>query len=413
MDRMVNYNYYIWVEIEANKLRIIDEDYFKGIIKKCRETGIGSIILSAKDTTGFCIYQSSFVPHYSRFDKDFEDTDYLKTYIDAAHEAGLKLYAGIDVFAEGRVKEKHKLSPGFINTQWQTRMYGIDENGNPKIQSVAELNDIKTTGAIDDFNEVFVNPVMDEVRDYELNIIKELVTNYHIDGVVLDRVRFVGLGSDFSDYTKDRFEEFIQEKVRNWPEDIYKLEAQQGMAADKNLKVNYGPLFGQWVTFRASIIKTFIKQVRTMIKESGKNVEFADYTGSWYPLYYLVGANWASEKYVPEEYPWVDKNYADTGYAEYIDTLLSGFYYTDVTVKDALDKGRPAYWYSVEGSGDMVQKVVGDAVPYVGSLFLQQYENEPEVFSNAVDMCFKKSGGCMLFDLCYVDDYDWWAQCKR
>lgn len=410
---MVNYNYYIWVEIEANKQRIIDEEYFKSIIKKCREAGIGSIILSAKDTTGFCIYKSSFVPHYNRFDKDFEYTDYLKTCIDAAHAEGLKLYAGIDVFAEGRVKQRHRLSPGFINTGWQTGMYGINENGKPEIQPIAELNNIRTAGSIDDFSEVFVNPVMEEVRNYELSIIKELVTNYDIDGVVLDRVRFVGLGSDFSNYTKGRFEEFIGKKVPNWPEDIYQLEAPQETEKDRNLKVVYGPLFGQWVTFRAGIIKTFIKQVRTMIKESGKNVQFADYTGSWYPLYYLVGANWASEKYVPEEYPWVDKSYADTGYAEYIDTLLSGFYYTDVTVRDALDKGRPDYWYSVEGSGDMVRKVVGDAVPYVGSLFLQQYENESETFGKAVDMCFEKSGGCMLFDLCYVDGYDWWAQCKR
>lgn len=405
---MLNYNYYIWVEIEANKHRILNPEYFRKVLKNCKEAGIGSVIFSAKDTTGFGIYKSSFVPHYSEFDKDFSDIDYLKTYLDAAHEEGLKFYAGVDVFAEGRVKAEHKLSPGFVNQDWQTQMYGIDENGNPVIQPIAKLSNIQTTGSIDDFNEVFVNPVREDVRDYELRIVKELITNYDLDGVVLDRVRFVGLGSDFSDYTRNKFEAYIEEKVQNWPEDIYKLEASK-----ENIDVKYGPRFGQWVTFRASVIKDFILEVQRLTKESGKNVEFLDYTGSWYPLYYLVGANWASSRYVPDEYPWVQSNYANTGYAENIDKLLSGFYYTDVTIKDAIKNGKPEYWYSVEGSGDMLQKVVGNSVPYVGSLFLQQYENDPETFGKAVDMCFEKSSGCMLFDLCYVDDYGWWAACKR
>lgn len=405
---MLNYEYYVWVEVEANKKRIINFDAFENAVKKCVKAGIGSIILSVKDTTGFCLYNSQFVPHYTGFDQDFENVDYLKAYIKLAHENAIKLYAGIDVFSEGRTKQFNPLSPGFVHPSWQTEIYGVDETGAAKIQKVTDTNPIQTTGSIDDFNEVFVNPVIDEVQDYEVSIIQELLANYDIDGIVLDRARFVGLSSDFSDYTRMKFEEFTGKPVSVWPEDIYRL-----VSSEDGLKVEYGSDFGKWITFRAQIIKNFIVKVRKTIDAADKKVAFIDYTGSWYPLYYLVGANWASDSYIPQEYPWVNgAEYAQTGYAEYLDKLLSGFYYSDVTRLEAKQKCRPDYWYSVEGSGDLVQKVVGDAAPYVGSLFLQQYQNDGACFHRAVEMCFQKSSGCMLFDLCYIEDYNWWELCK-
>ena len=405
---MLNDQYYIWVETEANKKRILDSTVFENVIKKCVGAGIGTIILCVKDTTGFCLYNSRFVPHYCKFDRDFADVDYLRTYLKLAHKYGVKLCAGIDVFSEGRTKQINPLSPGFSHPTWQTQIYGVDKMGNAKVQRVADSAPIQTTGSIDDFNEVFVNPVMDEVQDYELSIIQELLANYEIDGIVLDRARFVGLSSDFSDYTRAKFENFAGEKVAVWPEDIYRL-----VSVESGIQVEYGPDFGKWVTFRARIINNFMIKVRNVISHADSKVKFIDYTGSWYPEYYLVGANWASDHYVPKEYPWVNEmEYAKTGYAKYLDTLLSGFYYSDITRQEAKENNQPDYWYSVEGSGDLVEQVVGDTVPYVGSLFLKQYENDGEKFHKAVEMCFKKSSGCMLFDLCYIDGYDWWKFCK-
>lgn len=406
---MVDINYYVWVEIEANKQSILDEDYFGSLLDRCYETGIGTVILSVKDTTGFCIYKSGFVPHYSLFDMAFGETDYLQLYVDMAHEKGIRLFAAIDVFAEGSMKYPNPLSPGFINDEWQTRMYAVDPEGNTVIKKISELGDCRTTGSIDDFREIFVNPVHEDVRAYELDIIREITANYNIDGIVLDRARFVGLGSDFGDYTRERFEKYIGEKVADWPNDIYRLN----WSGQADIQVEFGSLFGKWITFRAEIIKDFIRKAEGIVKESGKNIIFSDYTGSWYPLYYLVGANWASSGYVPEEYPWVGSEYACTGYAEKLDLLLSGFYYPDVTIKDAEASGQPAYWYSVEGSGDMVKKVVGNSVPFVGSLFLQQYEGKPETLKAAIDMCFEKSGACMLFDLCYIVNDNYWDACQR
>lgn len=400
-------NYYVWIEIEANKQRVLNKNKMEKAFDKCVESNIGSIILSVKDTSGFGIYNSEIVPHYHEYDNNFEPRDYLKKYIEMAHSKGLKLYAAVDVFSEGTMKFRNEKSPGFVNPQWQTHMYGIDGNGSPKINPISHAKDIRTTGAIDDFDTIFVNPIRDDVREYELSIIKELVENYNFDGIVLDRVRYVGLASDFSNYTRDKFEEFINKKVENWPTDIYKLKDING-----ELKVEYGDLFGKWSTFRAHYIKKFICSVEEFMSLH-KEMEFIDYTGSWYPIYYMVGANWASKNYVPEEYPFNVEGYSETGYAEHIDKLLSGFYYPEVTMEEAKENNRPDYWYSVEGSGIIAEKVVKGATPIIGSLFVQQYENNPEAFKKAIDMCFKKSEGCMIFDMCYLEDYHWYSLCKR
>jgi uncharacterized lipoprotein YddW (UPF0748 family) len=362
---LLNHEYYVWVEITANKKRILDCECFAAMLDKCVQAGIGSMILSVKDTSGFCLYDSKFVPHYADFDADFDRIDYLQEYLQQAHERGMKLYAGIDVFAEGSTKRKNLLSPGFAHPSWQTEVYGLDETGAGKIQRVADAAPIRTTGSIDDFNEVFVNPVMEEVQEYEISIIQELIGKYDIDGIVLDRARFVGLSSDFSKDTREKFEGFAQEKIEHWPEDIYCLTADES-----GLKIEYGAVFGKWVEFRAKVIKDFILKVRKTIDNADKKLAFMDYTGSWYPLYYMVGANWASERYVPEEYPWVNaQEYAKTGYAESLDRLLSGFYYNEVTRLEAESNQKP-YWYSVEGSGDMVEKVLYHQSELIGKAML-------------------------------------------
>ncbi len=399
----MNSNYYIWIEIEANKRTITDADIFRQTMQKCRNAGIGAVILSVKDTTGFAIYKSKFAPHYSEYDKIFKEKDYLTECLETVHSLGMKCYASVDVFAEGRKENPHPKMPAYQNTSWQTCVYGMNDLNEMVIQPISEKAAIRTEGSIDDFQELFVNPANDDVCEYELSLLKEIMTNYEIDGITLDRVRFVGLGSDFSPVTKRKWEQYIG-REHNWPEDIYCFREKDGKQ-----ELQYGELFGEFLTFRAGLISSFVERVRRLVDAQQKKIEFWDYTGSWYPLYYQVGANWASTNYKAVEYPWVDeKKYRKTGYAEQLDGLMSGFYYPQVTEQEAEEANQPAYWYSVEGSGRMANKVTMNAVPVVGSLFLAQYQDNLDAMTKAVKMCFQTSTGCMLFDLSYLVENDWW-----
>ncbi|MBB6694678.1 family 10 glycosylhydrolase [Cohnella xylanilytica] len=54
-------------------------------------------------------------------------------------------------------------------------------------------------------NEYFVNPLHPDVQAYERSIIREIVANYDVDGVVLDWLRFDDYNMDLSDYTRQAY----------------------------------------------------------------------------------------------------------------------------------------------------------------------------------------------------------------
>lgn len=321
----------------------------------------------------------------------------------------MKIYASFDVFAEGNRLKKNPYMKGLNNEGWMCEVYGLDEEDNPVVQLITDERPIQTVGSIDDFGEIFVNPGNDEVVEYELHLIEEVMNGYEIDGIVLDRVRYVGLSTDFSELTINKWKKAngIMEEVDL--ADIYKLTKKDG-----EIEIEYGKYFSSFNTFRAQTISDFIQKVRKLVDEANKKIEFIDYTGSWYPEYYTVAANWASPNHLEDSYPATNsEEYAKTGYIRYIDRMLSGFYYEDVEIREAREHNMPQDWYSVEGSADIAYQVTQHEKPMIGSLYLFQYNENPENIRRAVDMCFKKSDGCMLFDLCYLIKNDWWKYVIR
>jgi len=251
-------------------------------------------------------------------------------------------------------------------------------------------------------SSVFVNPIREDVREYELSIIEEIITNYDIDGIVLDRARYANEHADFSDFSREKFEEYIGEPVANWPEDIYEIEL-----TGSEQEIVPGPLYQDWVEFRAHNIQSYFKEAESLIHSHNEDLMFTTYVGSWYPLYYNEGVNWASQTHHPE-YDWASEDYHKTGYAEYLDFLMTGNYYYDVTIEESDAKQLP-YWYSVEGSAQLAMDVVNYATPLYGSLYLYQYEGDPEQFRKAIRAVEDNTHGIMLFDLVYLEQYDWWS----
>lgn len=402
-------HYFVWVEITANRNLILDGARFSEAMERCAECGIDSVILSIKDTSGFVLYPSKYAEHYSKFNDRFQNTDYLQQCLEIVHEKGMKLYASFDVFAEGNKKRRSPYMKGLNRTGWMCEVYGLNQEDKPVVQLIADETPIQTIGSIDDFGEVFVNPANDEVVDYELCLIEEVINRYDIDGIVLDRVRYVGLSSDFSQLSINKWKQASGIEGEIDLSDIYRLKK-----IDGKVEIEYGKYFGSFNTFRAQLICDFIRKVRQLVDHADKKVEFLDYTGSWYPLYYLMAANWASPDHLEEAYPATDPaEYAKTGYIRYVDRMLSGFYYEDVEIREAREHHKPQDWYSVEGSADIAYAVTRREKPILGSLYLHQYADQPENITRAIDMCFSKSDGCMLFDLSYLVLNDWWKYAAR
>lgn len=247
----------------------------------------------------------------------------------------------------------------------------------------------------------FVNPLYPEVREYELNIIKEIVTNYDIDGIVLDRARYSNIYADFSDLSRSEFEKYIGSKVVNWPSDIFSIKF-----TDTSEVIQAGPLYKKWIEWRARNIYNFFVDAQSLVKSFNKDVDFSTYVGSWYPYYYSEGVNWGSQDYYPKQ-PWASEDYNKYGYAGVLDFIMTGLYYEDITIEEALASGNPE-WMSVEGAGNLSTEVVNQDTFVYGSLYLLQYQNKPERFKQAIEKTLQTTNGIMIFDLVYLEWYDWW-----
>ena len=101
----------------------------------------------------------------------------------------------------------------------------------------------------------FCNPLHPEVRKHELDVVREIVSNYDIDGLVLDRCRFSNLNNDFSDRTRTAFEQTLHRSVTRWPQDVFAFSPTPGGDIIK------GPLYKQWLEFRARIIRDLVGDI--------------------------------------------------------------------------------------------------------------------------------------------------------
>ncbi|HSI73707.1 MAG TPA: family 10 glycosylhydrolase, partial [Fimbriimonas sp.] len=90
---------------------------------------------------------------------------------------------------------------------------------------------------------LMMNPNDPVVQQYALEIVKELVGNYDVDGIVYDdRLRFGGMNADFSELTRRQFETVVKQPL-NWPDDVfrwtYNLDLTRGMRP--------GRFYDQWM----------------------------------------------------------------------------------------------------------------------------------------------------------------------
>lgn len=395
----------LWFDATANFERFSYLDSIQYYLDRTKALGFTDVVVDVKPITGEVLYPSSFAPEMKEW-KGFErpsELDFFNTFIKEAKKRDLVVHASVNVFVAGH----NYFDRGIVYTdkpEWQSLNY--TDSGFVPITQLKHKYSAMTNPA---------NPV---VQEYELSIIKEIVANYNIDGIILDRVRYDAIQADFSELSKSLFENYIDAEVIRYPQDIYEwIKDDEGNPVRKD-----GKFFKQWIEWRASIIYDFIKKAREEVKNINPNIIYGDYTGAWYPVYFELGVNWASRNYDPsKEYEWATENYKNFGYAELLDLYTTGCYFFEVTKEEVelanietLKRSEAGmgltkeYWYSVEGSAELAMEVVMGAVPVWGGLYVEQYAGHPEQFQRAVKMCLDKTDGLMIFDIVHIINYNWW-----
>lgn len=253
---------------------------------------------------------------------------------------------------------------------------------------------------ISDPYALFVNPLLPEVQEYELSLLEELVTRYPVSGIVLDRMRYPNLHSDFSEVSRRAFEEWLGRRVHYWPEEILQFSPYPG---DPVLR---GPLFKKWLEFRSWTIRRFLERAVKRLRSLRPNLKIGVYVGSWYSSYYNVGVNWGNPDNDPQ-YEWMTETYPQTGYAPLLDFICTGTYYPTPWKEEALGKGLSPP-LTVEGAGEESVEAVNNATFTYGSIYVLQYAGNPQAFQEAIKAALKATQGVMIFDASYLDRYGWW-----
>ncbi|WP_206614443.1 alpha amylase family protein [Chitinophaga barathri] len=406
----------LWFDATANFKRFTIKDSITYYLERSKDAGVTDVVVDLKPITGEVLYPSKIAPVMKEWKGEYESGvkdlswDMLTVFLEEGHRLGLKVHASTNVFVAGH----NHFDRGVVfsdpsKTNWQTISY-LPGTGFTKITEQKNKY------------SAMLNPANRDVQKYELSILKELVKMYpKLDGIILDRVRYDALATDFSDYSRKAFEKHLGKKVSRWPEDILSYTT-----GEKPEKVK-GPLFNQWIEWRAKIIHDFVYEARGVIKKANPKIVFGDYTGSWYPTYYELGVNWASKDYDPsKEFSWATQNYKKYAYAEALDLFTTGNYYFEVTKeeKNKIDTSKvnrteaaqtkaAEDWYTVEGSADLVNRLTGGKIPVYAGLYVEQYKGHPEQFVKAMKMCRAKSDGAMVFDIVHIINYGWWKELKE
>lgn len=402
---------YMWFDCEANYQRLSYPDSITYYLTKVRDIGFTDVVVDMKSIMGEVLYKSKIAPYMGEWEGHYRDQDYdmMQNFIEQGHKLGLKVHGSLNVFAGGH----NFFNRGIIYKmypQWQAQVY---HEG--KIVPISTLKQ--------NYNGM-LNPSNPEVQKYQLSILKEFVSKYKdMDGLILDRVRYDNVTSDFSDLSRSQFEKYAGIKVENFPDDILYWQKN----ADGKMEWKRGKHFNKWAEWRAMVIKGFVSDVHRELKKINKNLAIGDYTGAWYPTYYQVGVNWASKDYDPsKEFDWATPAYKNSGYAELLDIYMTGLYYTLVTKAEVdaangtvgkrteagMDNSR-SYWYSIEGGAALAKEITRGVVPVTGSIYVEQYEGDAKQFSRAVAEALKSTEGLMIFDIVHIINRDWWKPLEQ
>ncbi len=398
----------MWIDAEANFARFSHKDSITYYLKKIKSLGFTHAIVDVRPITGEVLFDSKYAPRMNEWKGAKRGNfDYLGEFIRQGHQMGLKIYAALNVFCAGH----NYFDRGLVydgHPEWASMVYTPDKG------IISIMDEKQKYGAM-------TNPINEEYRTYILNVLKELVAKYPaLDGLMLDRVRYDGISADFSPLSRSKFEEYIGSKVENYPEDIFKW-----VKGENNKYVpQWGKYALKWFEWRTKNITEFMALARKEVKQVNPRISFGTYTGAWYPSYYEVGVNFASNKYDPsKDFNWATPKYGSYGYAELIDLYSTGNYYTDITIDEYKKHNRTIWnetdsqaqegtWYCVEGSCQHLRKILKNN-KFMGGVLVDQFYDNPQKLSKSIAMNLLQSDGLMVFDIVHIITKNLWKEVEE
>ncbi|MGQ1890156.1 alpha amylase family protein [Thermophagus sp. OGC60D27] len=400
----------LWIDAAANFVDFANnkENIFRDM-QLAKDVGFTSVVVDVRPTTGDVLFKTDVAEQVkwlgAWLDKGYSKVertatwDYLQAFIDVGEEVGLDVYAGINTFVGGNstsLGDQGVLFRDKDKKEWAT--YLLTESG------------VKSTMEVGGTGAKFFNPVREDVQNYICDMLEDLASYDGLKGIILDRGRFDELDSDFSDYTKNEFEEYLGYSVENFPEGVMVEGTTPG-----HLPSSTPEYFKKWLEFRAKVIHDFFEKAAARVKAVNPELKFGVYVGGWYSTYYGVGVNWASPEYnTASEFPtWATSEYKNYGYADIMDVILIGAYASPTKVYGTAE-------WTIQGfCSQAKRKIKGAAMviggPDVGNGAWATASNDVtnDAITQSVEAVLDVCDGYFLFDMIHLKKKDQWDAVKE
>ena len=397
---------YVWVDAAANfQYYANDADYIAEDCKRIARMGFTDIIVDVRPGSGDVFFKSSVAPPCTRvaawvngrykFIERTASFDYLATFIQAGHAAGLRVNAAINTMVGG-----YHTSIGDVGMLYD----------HPELKSYCSVDNLSggLTNAMDDpdTGPRFLDPANPDVQAFLLTLLGELAAYEGLDGIVLDRCRYDDNGMDagYTDAAKAAFTTYLGDEPSAWP------VLPRGLGSVSGLNT----LQKNWLTFRCKVIHDFVAQAADRVHSVNEKIRFGVYVGAWFSDYYTSGVNWSSSSYNlktnESSYKWVPNNYQKTGFADLLDFIFLGAYAGTNGIHGSTE-------WTMEGFAKLGAKRLAGAVPFAAGPDIGNgsgFENghQEALIPDIVKTMLSSSDGLYIFDLCHIRMFDYWDAFK-
>lgn len=269
-----------------------------------------------------------------------------------------------------------------------------------RIRLVAR-SEFRPSGEVLDQIPLMMNMHHPQVQQRALDILRDLVTRYDVDGVLYDdRLRQPSRNGDFSELTRRRFEAHVGRQLE-WPRDIfeitYSVRLGQGMRP--------GPYYDAWLAWRAAEMRSFVQRARQAVTQSRPGTLFGLFHVGWYADSPRLGMNYASDQ-LRAGFTFLNADFRRTGFASDLDLLITGCYYHVATVHEAMSRGLPV-GQTVEAGGILSNRVVRDQCWTYAGIDLLHFRHNNEALMAALQAAVETTQGVMVYDLFYAVEGHW------
>ncbi len=248
------------------------------VMANCADAGFNTILFQVRgNATAF--YRSSFEPWADEFGGSDPGFDPLQLACDEARKRNMQLHAWVNVMPAWRGTKPPTNPQALYNRHPEWFWY--DQHGNRQ--------------ALCDFY-VSVNPCLPEVRTYLVDVFREIVSKYAVDGLHLDYIRFpneppaIPAGSDI-DYPRD-------------PHTLSLFLDATGMTPESDPAA--------WNAWRTECVTALVGQIRRMMRETKPGAALTAAVGV-VPAnalrHFQDGTRWIQEGLVDTVFP---MNYTDS-----------------------------------------------------------------------------------------------------